>query len=45
MARTLSANADEIKSVSTIIPQRADFNEIIMAVDSCALAAQTTFDA
>lgn len=40
-----NTNADEIERVSTVIPQRADFNEIIMVVDSRALAAQTTSDA
>lgn len=44
MACTLHTNADEIERVSTVIPQRADFNEIIMVVNVRALAAQTTFD-
>lgn len=45
LAYALHTNADEIGSVSAVIPQRADFNEIIMVGDSRALAAQTTFDA
>lgn len=45
LAYALHTNTDEIQRVSAVIPQRADFNEIIMVVDSRALAAQTTFDA
>lgn len=45
MACALHTNTDEIERVSTVIPPRADFNEIIMVVDTRALAAQTTFDA
>lgn len=44
MAYALHTNTDEIERVGTVIPQRADFNEIIMVADSRALAAQT-FDA
>lgn len=45
LAYAVHTNTDEIERVSSVIPQRADFNEIIMVVDSRALAAQTTFDA
>lgn len=45
MASARHTNTDEIERVGTVIPQRDDLNEIIMVVDSRALAAQTTFDA